>query len=112
MLVRSVEAHPSLVAPFLEGRIPVIVGRGITSATVTSTDARALLLAQRYRADVESMEGFAMLRAAEQAGVPAIGIRGVSNIVGDRAASGWDFRAGARAAVETTRALLDVLLGG
>ncbi len=109
-LVRMVEAHFSLLQPFLDGLIPVIVGRGVTSATVTSTNARATLLAQRYRADVESMEGFAVLRAAEQVGVPAIEIRGVSNLVGDRAANEWDFAAGARAAVETTDALLDVLL--
>jgi futalosine hydrolase len=109
-LVRMVEAHGSLLQPFLDGLIPVIVGRGVTSATVTSTNARATLLAQRYRADVESMEGFAVLRAAEQVGVPAIEIRGVSNLVGDRAAGEWDFAAGARAAVETTDALLDVLL--
>jgi futalosine hydrolase len=109
-LVRTVEAHGSLLQPFLDGLIPVIVGRGVTSATVTSSAARALLLAQRYRPDVESMEGFAVLRAAEQVGVPAIEIRGVSNLVGDRASNQWDFDAGARAAVETTDALLDVLL--
>ena len=109
-LARTVEAHESLLRPFLDGLIPVIVGRGVTSATVTSTDARATLLAQRYRPDVESMEGFAVLRAAHQAGVPAIEIRGVSNLVGARASNEWDFDAGARAAVETTDALLDVLL--
>ena len=48
----------------------MIVGRGVTSATVTSTTARALVLAHRFRADVESMEGFAVLRAAQLAGVP------------------------------------------
>ncbi len=90
----------------------MIVGRGVTSATVTSTDARATLLAQRYRPDVESMEGFAVLRAAHQVGVPAIEIRGVSNLVGARASNEWDFAAGARAAVETTDALLEVLLSG
>jgi nucleoside phosphorylase len=56
------------------------------------------------------MEGFAVLRAAAQAGLPAIEIRGVANYVGDRATNGWDFAAGANAAVETTDALLDVLL--
>jgi futalosine hydrolase len=110
ILERSAIAHESLLRPFLDGLIPVIVGRGITSAIVTTTDARAELLSNRYRADVESMEGFAVLRAAERAGVPAIGIRGVSNYVGNRASNGWDFAAGANAAVETTDALLDVLL--
>jgi len=109
-LARVAEAHPSMLGPFLDGHVPVILGRGITSAIVTTTDARAQLLAQRHRADVESMEGFSVLRAAAQANVPAIGIRGISNIVGDRARSGWDFAAGSRAAVETTEAFLDVLL--
>ncbi|MEA2688867.1 MAG: futalosine hydrolase, partial [Candidatus Eremiobacteraeota bacterium] len=99
-----------LLRPFLNGLIPVIVGRGVTSAIVTSTTARALVLAHRFRADVESMEGFAVLRAAQLAGVPAIEIRGVSNLVGERDSNEWDFRAGAAAAVATTDALLDVLL--
>jgi hypothetical protein len=51
-----------------------------------------------------------VLRAAANAGLPAIEIRGVANYVGDRATNGWDFAAGANAAVETTDALLDVLL--
>jgi futalosine hydrolase len=109
-LVRTVEADRSLVQPFLDGRIPVILGRGVTSATVTITDERALVLAHRFRADVESMEGFAVLRAAQVALVPAIEIRGVSNIVGSRANNGWNFDAGAEAAVATTDALIDVLL--
>jgi futalosine hydrolase len=109
-LVRSVEADAALLRPFLAGLIPVIVGRGVTSATVTSTTARALALAYRFRSDVESMEGFAVLRAAQVAGVPAIEIRGVSNLVGERASNEWDFRAGAAAAVATTDALLDVLI--
>ena len=109
-LVRYVEADPTLLQPFLIGRIPVIVGRGVTSATVTSTTARALALAYRFRSDVESMEGFAVLRAAQTAGVPAIEIRGVSNLVGERASNEWDFRAGATVAAATTDALLDVLL--
>ncbi len=109
-LVRTAEAHPRLLRPFLDGLIPAIAGRGVTSATVTGTTARALVLAHRFRADVETMEGFAVLRAAHVAGVPAVQVRGVSNLVGDRETNEWDFGAGARAAVATTDALLDVLL--
>jgi futalosine hydrolase len=108
-LVRYAESDPGLLRPFLGGLIPVIVGRGVTSAIVTSTTSRALVLAHRFRADVESMEGFAVLRAAQLAGVPAVEIRGVSNLVGERASNEWNFRAGAEAAVATTEALLDVL---
>jgi futalosine hydrolase len=108
-LARHAESDPGLLEPFLGGLIPVIVGRGVTSAIVTSTTARALVLAHRFRADVESMEGFSVLRAAALAGVPAVEIRGVSNLVGERASNEWNFRAGAEAAVATTEALLDVL---
>jgi futalosine hydrolase len=109
-LVRQVLADESLLRPFLAGDIPVIVGRGVTSAIVTTSTARAFVLAHRFRADVESMEGFSVLRAAHVAGIPAIEIRGVSNLVGERESNEWDFHAGATAAVATTEALLDVLL--
>jgi futalosine hydrolase len=108
-LIRTVQSSHGLLQPFLEGLIPVIVGRGVTSATVTSTTSRALVLAHRFRADVETMEGFSVLRAAELAGVPAIEIRGVSNLVGERESNEWNFQAGAEAAVATTEAFIDVL---
>jgi futalosine hydrolase len=110
-LIRRAEADPALVAACENARIPAPVGSGITSAIVTTTDARAALLEERFGAHVESMEGFAVLRAAHAAGVPALEVRGVSNLVGDRLRSGWDFRAGAQAAVATAEAILDVLLG-
>jgi futalosine hydrolase len=78
-------------------------GDGVTSGAVTTTDARAQRFAETFAPSVESMEGFAVLRAAALAAVPAIEVRGISNLVGDRAASGWDLRAGIRA---TERALL------
>lgn len=74
------------------------LARGLTVSTVTTTAATAARLAARYDAEIESMEGFAVLRAAECAGIPALEIRGISNYVGARAESGWDFAAGARAA--------------
>jgi futalosine hydrolase len=66
---------------------------GITVARVTSTDATARRLAA-LGAQVESMEGFAALRAAERAGVPAIELRGISNRCGARESSGWSLAAG------------------
>ncbi len=110
-LERRVEADATLLA-LARSRLPAAVGTGVTSATVTSTDARAAALAARFDADVESMEGFAVLRAARQAGVAALEVRGISNLVGDRASNGWDFRAGAQAAAATTAMLLDVVLAG
>ncbi len=79
---------------------------GVTVASVTTTDATAARLRGRYAAGVESMEGFSVLRAAAVGRVPALQVRGISNFVGDRARSAWDFEAGARA----TAAALDAVL--
>lgn len=85
------------------------LGRGLTVTQVTTTRQTAERLANRYAPDVESMEGFAVLRAAELAGVPAIEIRGISNYVGERSESGWDFRAGSSATVAALETILDAL---
>ncbi len=79
--------------------------RGITVARVTSSEATAQRLARDFGAQVESMEGFAALRAAQRAAVPAIELRGISNRCGDRDRSGWDFAAG----VTGLRRVLDAL---
>ena len=86
-----------------------MLGGGVTSAMITTSDARARLLADRFAPAVESMEGFAVLRAAAVSGVRAVEVRGISNIVGDRATSGWNFRAGAAATVRALNVLLDVV---
>jgi futalosine hydrolase len=82
--------------------------RGITVPRVTATDSTAADLAN-LGAGVETMEGFAVLRAAEIAGVPAVQVRGISNIVCDRARSRWNFEAGARGAETILEALLALL---
>ncbi len=82
--------------------------RGITVPRVTTTDATAKRLHERG-AEIETMEGFAVLRAAQLAGVPALELRGISNIVGDRASSEWDFEAGLRGLRMVLNATLDVL---
>ncbi len=66
---------------------------GITVPRVTSTEATARRLAAGG-AQVESMEGFAVLRAAARAGVKAVEVRGISNRCGARESSGWNFDAG------------------
>lgn len=82
--------------------------RGVTVTRVTATDATASTLAA-LGVGVESMEGFAVLRAAEIAGVPAVEVRGISNIVCDRARSRWDFSAGVRGAETILDALLSMI---
>jgi len=81
--------------------------RGITVPRVTATDQTAARLAA-HGVGIESMEGFAVLRAAEIAAIPAIEVRGISNIVCDRGSAQWDFEAGVRAAERILGALLTV----
>ncbi len=103
---RAESSAPAL-EPFRAGKLPARIGRGITTATITASDGRAALLALRFECDVEAMEGFAVLRAAALAGVPALELRGISNLVGDRAKNRWDFNRGADAAGAALAAFLD-----
>lgn len=82
--------------------------RGITVARVTSTESTAHRLATNLDAQVESMEGFSVLRAAELAGVPAIELRGISNRCGDRDRSAWNFAAGVAGLRRITEAVFDL----
>lgn len=91
-LIDSASSAVPLVARLHGKGFPVL--RGVTVARVTSSEATARRLAGELGAQVESMEGFAALRAAALAGVPAIELRGISNRCGDRERSGWNFTAG------------------
>lgn len=104
-LVRHVAADAALLARC--AGLPLARGTGLTVTQVTTTAETGLRLAARYGADVESMEGFSVLRAAALANVPALEIRGISNHVGDRAQSEWNFNAGARAAAVALAGVLD-----
>ncbi|MBV8531792.1 MAG: hypothetical protein JO104_10775 [Candidatus Eremiobacteraeota bacterium] len=83
--------------------------RGITVSRVTSTEATARRLAE-LGAQVESMEGFAALRAAQRAGVRAIELRGISNRCGARESSNWDFSAGVAGLQRVVEALFECSL--
>lgn len=98
-----VSSSLDLADRLVELGFPVL--RGITVSRVTATETTAQRL-QAGGAQVETMEGFAVLRAAEIAGVPAIEVRGISNRVGERDCSGWDFFAG----VAGLQRVLDALL--
>lgn len=82
--------------------------RGITVPRVTATDATAARL-RALGGGIESMEGFSVLRAAEIAGVPAIEVRGISNLVCERSRSGWNFAAGTAGAEKVLTALLSLV---
>ena len=95
-----------LVDRLVERGFPSV--RGITVPRVTATDETAAKL-RALGAGVESMEGFAVLRAAEIAGVPAVEVRGISNLVCERSRSRWDFAAGVRGAERILDAVLSIL---
>lgn len=103
--VEEVRSEPSLVAGLRARGFPVL--RGITVSRVTSSEATARRLAASG-AQVESMEGFAVLRAAERAGVAAVEVRGISNRCGARESSGWDFAAAMAGLGRVTQALLEL----
>lgn len=106
VLFNRVSADVALSEAITSLGFPLV--RGITVSHVTATDTTAVKL-QARGAEVESMEGFAVLRAAQIANVPAIEVRGISNIVGDRKNSGWDFEAGLTGLRRVLNAALDLL---
>lgn len=90
-LIDRAASDAELVAQLRAKGFPVL--HGITVTHVTATETTADRMHQRG-AQVESMEGFAVLRAAERAGVRAIQLRGISNRCGERESSNWSFAAG------------------
>lgn len=72
--------------------------RFVTVSTCTGTSAGAGRLAALWRAQVESMEGAAIVHVARLHGIPVGEVRGVSNAVGDRNRGGWMLREAAEAA--------------
>jgi futalosine hydrolase len=56
--------------------------------------------------DVEAMEGFAVLRAAELAGVPALELRAISNAFDEADRSRWQLDAALEAVADATKRLL------
>jgi futalosine hydrolase len=107
LIVERVVSDPALCGELADRGFPVLHGNTVSLITASETTAARLA---RLGAQVESMEGFAVLRAAELAGVRAIELRGISNRVGDRRLSNWNFAAGVaglRTIVEALFSLLD-----
>jgi nucleoside phosphorylase len=57
--------------------------------------------------DVEAMEGFAVLRAAHMAGVPAVEVRAISNDIEETDRARWHFDAACAAIVAATPRLVE-----
>jgi futalosine hydrolase len=84
----------------------VVTGPVITVSTVTGTAARVGELAERHGAVAEAMEGWGVLTAALPHGLPVLEVRTVSNTVGIRDTSAWDFPAAFAALTRVGNALL------
>lgn len=81
--VRTRSAAELLAAPVL---------RGATVSTCSGDDAHSRALAARSGAQVETMEGAAVLQVCRALAVPVVQLRCVSNRTGDRDRAGWDLR--------------------
>jgi nucleoside phosphorylase len=83
----------------------------LTRVSVLLPDAHRLPIATSAHVGggdcaVEAMEGFGVLRAAAEAGIPAIELRTISNMVEEEDRANWDFPAGLRAVAEAGRVVL------
>lgn len=71
------------------GAPAVLAGPFVTSSMVTGTDEEARVLAERWGAVAESMEGAAAAHVCALFGVPFLELRSISNVVGERDRSKW-----------------------
>jgi nucleoside phosphorylase len=96
---------PAAFVAAAQRALPAAVGRRIgTSAAVGGT-------AGMDGIDVEAMEGFAVLRAAAMAGVPAIEVRAISNAIEEPDRSRWAFEEAFAAITAATPALVAAIAG-
>ncbi len=79
----------------------------VTCSTCTGTDERAVELATRTGGAVESMEGAALVQAAQSFGIPVGEVRGISNLAGLRDRTAWRVEEAAAAAQEAVLAWLE-----
>ncbi|MFI9625081.1 futalosine hydrolase [Streptomyces sp. NPDC052042] len=87
-------------------------GEILTVSTVTgSAERAAALTAAHPRAAAEAMEGFGVAEAADQAGVPVLELRAVSNAVGPRDRDAWRIGDALAALTEAFGKLAPVLEG-
>ena len=65
---------------------------GITINQITTDPRQIKEYISRYKAVVESMEGAAVHYVCLQSAIPFLQLRGISNYIGERDKSKWDFR--------------------
>jgi futalosine hydrolase len=68
-------------------------GEGLTVSTIESNKARIKVLKSTFPcAKIESMEGAVVFELSNHLQIPAISLKAVSNYVGERDKSKWDFK--------------------
>jgi len=82
-------------------------GAFITLSTCTGTTARARELEERHHALCENMEGAAAAQVAALHGIPWLEVRGISNLVEDRALSKWNIPKAAEVAQMAVMRILE-----
>ncbi len=85
------------------------ISRGpfVTVSTVTATDRRALLLSERYRPCMETMEGSGAAFLALHYGLPFLEVRSASNRVGQRDRDTWNLPQAFQRSAEAVRIILE-----
>lgn len=89
----------------------VIAGPCVTASLVTGLASEAQLLADRWNALAESMEGAAAAHVCALYGAPFVEVRGISNLVGDRDRAAWEVQRAVAASSWAARAIVDGLGG-
>jgi futalosine hydrolase len=102
----SPEWAPSLLHP----SAPMLAAvRGVLPDAPTLCIGTSARIGGSTECDVEAMEGFAVLRAAEIAGIPAIEVRSISNEIEERDRTRWHFDHAFAAITAITPRLVDAI---
>lgn len=98
---RIVAPHPVLLAA-----AQALLPEAVVATIGTSARVGGTLSVDTARSPVEAMEGFAVLRAAERAGIPALEVRAISNAIEETDRARWEFERAFAAITAVTPALV------
>ena len=105
----SLAADPLLAGICLDrlaaAGLPALRGIILTVSTITGRPARITELTSRWSPVAEAMEGYGVLLAAATAGIPALELRTMSNVVGHRDVAAWDITGALHALSQASRAV-------
>ena len=85
-------SNKRLENPLAGGNYGLPVAQGVTVNEISTNAGRIALLKDKYKAEIESMEGAAFHYAALMENIPFLQLRAVSNIVGERNKQHWQIK--------------------